>query len=401
MSIVSGFNQVDARWTGPIGSKGFWSGAEASVTTGVTTETLSEALEAARENAKGIPDSKKTKKMKKTHDALRTIGQALTRSGAESAPASAKFAAPTWPYSPGLRRYLVARELAHRLKIVEHGGAFRCIDIASGLTLATLTPPTQRELAVGLQEVVACAGKRNERRNEILSQVHGAHLFFMAQCAVAPHRQARTIELAAVVTTVLESVIHPLKHLMAVERPERYKRVAPMVETPDSYAYPGGHAAFAFGLALLLHRLSGNPSDVDGLMELLVLANRIGENRVIAGLHYPKDTESGMLLGLCITQWLVQLGQPPAEKSRMLSLSGEFTVASGARLTPHDACDLPGCEMWQQMFESALVEWNPAPFDRMRAAPEAEVLVARQSSGKNAADRGQHRGALDKAANRR
>lgn len=65
----------------------------------------------------------------------------------------------------------------------------------------------------------------------------------------------------------------------------------PSIEIPAHPAYPSGHATGAYGLAYLLQEI--DPANAGRYLED---ARRIGENREIAGVHYPSDTEAGRVL---------------------------------------------------------------------------------------------------------
>ncbi|MBK1826382.1 phosphatase PAP2 family protein [Haloferula rosea] len=72
------------------------------------------------------------------------------------------------------------------------------------------------------------------------------------------------------------------------------------IEIPGHPAYPSGHATGAYGLAYLLQEL--NPDQAGRYLED---ARRIGENREVAGVHFPSDTEAGRLLARQIVDGLL------------------------------------------------------------------------------------------------
>jgi len=77
--------------------------------------------------------------------------------------------------------------------------------------------------------------------------------------------------------------------------------VQPVLMTPGHGAYPAGHSTQMHLVRLLLvdaWKLGGTAGDwrAEAATQLERLANRIAENRVVAGLHYEADNEAGKLL---------------------------------------------------------------------------------------------------------
>jgi undecaprenyl-diphosphatase len=79
-----------------------------------------------------------------------------------------------------------------------------------------------------------------------------------------------------------------------------------LADPPDSYAFPSGHATYAFsasfGAVLAARWLLGRVPLWGG--GLLALAAAISYSRIYVGVHYPSDLLSGAVLGAfvgCIT----------------------------------------------------------------------------------------------------
>ncbi|MBY0463862.1 MAG: phosphatase PAP2 family protein [Burkholderiales bacterium] len=87
-----------------------------------------------------------------------------------------------------------------------------------------------------------------------------------------------------------------IKHSFNRARPHTVNpAVAPVIEVPWHSAYPSGHATNA---ALVAHILAcANPSTKSAVGQL---AEQVGRNREIAGVHYPSDTDAGFRLGKAI-----------------------------------------------------------------------------------------------------
>ena len=60
---------------------------------------------------------------------------------------------------------------------------------------------------------------------------------------------------------------------------------------PEHPAYPSGHATQAALIALVLSEL-----DPENSAAYFTSADRIAQNREIAGLHYPSDSQAGKLI---------------------------------------------------------------------------------------------------------
>jgi undecaprenyl-diphosphatase len=67
---------------------------------------------------------------------------------------------------------------------------------------------------------------------------------------------------------------------------------AALAENPDSFSFPSGHTAAAFGIAVAL---AGEESWLGMLM--LALSSGIAVSRVYLGAHYPLDIAAGALVG--------------------------------------------------------------------------------------------------------
>jgi hypothetical protein len=77
--------------------------------------------------------------------------------------------------------------------------------------------------------------------------------------------------------------------------------------TPGHGSYPAGHAVQAHLQKHLLARLLGLGSSAreqEVYQQLDALAKRIGENRVVAGLHYDADIQAGEALAKPLGDYL-------------------------------------------------------------------------------------------------
>jgi acid phosphatase (class A) len=88
----------------------------------------------------------------------------------------------------------------------------------------------------------------------------------------------------------------------------------PMLQSPGHASYPSGHMLQSRLIAKSLAQAVPEASNA-----LLALADRIGRNREVAGVHFPSDTAAGraiadaafpMLQGCAIYQTVLAMAQP-------------------------------------------------------------------------------------------
>ncbi|HEX4381821.1 MAG TPA: phosphatase PAP2 family protein [Myxococcales bacterium] len=111
---------------------------------------------------------------------------------------------------------------------------------------------------------------------------------FLICCGGHSLRFGLLLGTGAVLATLVSQV---LKRACCRPRPSFHGFVA-LIEDPDAFSFPSGHAAAAFAVAIAL---AGQGAGLGPLT--FVLAGSIGFSRVYLGAHYPLDVAAGALIG--------------------------------------------------------------------------------------------------------
>lgn len=187
----------------------------------------------------------------------------------------------------------------------------------------TLEPPPPD--ANGECDAVVEAGRdRAERKDEILAQDGALHMqlwpiiealklggvtednWSPEDDAVTDPRLPYSWELLRAALWDMQCGLYALKRRFNRGRPVHAfgsKIGVTSLYTPGHPAYPAGHAAQCHVSVLLLEaalkRMNQVPHDLPRLLdEMLRAAERVAENRVVAGIHFPSDTVAGKDLAL-------------------------------------------------------------------------------------------------------
>lgn len=154
---------------------------------------------------------------------------------------------------------------------------------------------------------------RPERSTEILSQLGFPTGYFTSILGLTSARNPFTFELIAATQVLTAHVAMGAKFHLACRRPDQIAPVMPMIQTPAHPTYPSAHAAEAFAVATVIEGLlqaiaTTHHFSHGNALRLLTfkLAERIAENRVIAGVHYPIDSWAGATIGEAVGRLILR-----------------------------------------------------------------------------------------------
>jgi hypothetical protein len=168
--------------------------------------------------------------------------------------------------------------------------------VAGGGASFDLTPPhqlSQAQLTQEVQQILDVALDREDRFAEIIDQheAEGAISYFLGMLMIDPGRMPASYLLIRVARRIGEHVVMCLKGEFRCPRPSQLcTALVPMIDPPATPSFPAGHSLQAELIAACLTATNLAARPVHLLDDL---AERLGYNRVIAGVHYPKDHAVG------------------------------------------------------------------------------------------------------------
>jgi acid phosphatase (class A) len=176
---------------------------------------------------------------------------------------------------------------------------------------------TAAALTNQVQQMLDRAPDREDRFAEIIDQhaAEGAIGYFFGMLMIDPARMPATNLLIRVARRIGEHVVMCLKGEFRCPRPSHFcSAIVPMIDPPATAAFPSGHSLQA---RLIARCLQAAAPPMRPLHLLDDLAERLGENRIVAGLHFPADHEAGRgVANWCFDELLDKLpvtepGPPP------------------------------------------------------------------------------------------
>ena len=178
----------------------------------------------------------------------------------------------------------------------------------AGKPALSLKRPSLDQYRTQLQDVLDWAPLRADRASEILAQTTDMGAFFQSVLPLSAEKNASTLLLLKIATQLSSYIVLRFKHEFGCPRPvELSPQIQPMIPTPMHGAYPMGHMSEAVIVANLLSKLThqtGSPAWNEMTEQLKRIAIRIGQNRIVAGVHYPIDLAGGLAIGQWISDYL-------------------------------------------------------------------------------------------------
>jgi acid phosphatase (class A) len=105
------------------------------------------------------------------------------------------------------------------------------------------------------------------------------------------------------------AVVDPAKKVFKRPRPYLLNDlVKPVIDPSKSGSWPSGHATVGTMMGIVLSNMVPEKRAA-----IMARAREFGENRVVAGMHYPSDVEEGRVAGSVIAQTIMQLDEFKAE----------------------------------------------------------------------------------------
>ena len=193
---------------------------------------------------------------------------------------------------------------------------------------------TRAQLQVAALELLEAAPEREERFAEIIDQHNGdgALNYWLGMLMIDPARHPATYLLVRVAVRVGEMVVMCLKDDFRAPRPSQIcPAIVPMIDPPATPSFPAGHALQAYLISYCLQQAlpkipqstpPANPADPR--LGLFALAQRVAENRLIAGLHFRVDNEAGEAIGKLIATKLAALPAGSKYGQLVVDVQAEF-----------------------------------------------------------------------------
>lgn len=155
-----------------------------------------------------------------------------------------------------------------------------------------------------IDQLLKLQGERTEadvKRIKIESKMTGFIFSESVGPWFTPNDLPATADLLGKVLDDSKAVCKSAKAVFERKRPYLIDSRIKPCETEDSFSYPSSHSTRAVVLGMVVAQICPDKKDA-----LMAQANEIGDDRALAGQHYPSDVASGRLLGKAIFEKMMQ-----------------------------------------------------------------------------------------------
>ena len=183
-----------------------------------------------------------------------------------------------------------------------------------GNTMNVTRPLNPARLADQVLTVLNAALDRADRAMEIMDQASasGALNYWTGLLRIDPAQEKNAYLLMLVGRKIGEYVAMGLKEIYRMRRPSQvYPHVMPLIDPPNHSSFPSGHSLQSHLISGLL-KLAVPAGAAQTRRALDHLADRVAENREIAGVHYRMDSRAGALAARECVARLAALPAAPA-----------------------------------------------------------------------------------------
>ena len=202
--------------------------------------------------------------------------------------------------------YVVLPELLSGFKLTPMDGAGK-LTMKLGEKAFSLTRPNYSQ--TDIEDVIDKASLRNERAAEIIAQAQSCLPFWGSLVPIDYKQTPFTMMVMDVAYEFIKTLELCAKHEFACRRPvELSPQVQPMIITPGHGGFPVGHMAEATLFGCLLGKLTEPKSAANKVQwahlktQFDRLADRIGDNRVVAGVHFTCDLAPSKVFGIDVAE---------------------------------------------------------------------------------------------------
>jgi hypothetical protein len=176
-----------------------------------------------------------------------------------------------------------------------------------------------------IAHVFAMADLRADRLAEIVDQIATVLPYFGQAVRMGRGHAPMTSQFLQAVQATAAKLTQQVKFHYSTPRPLDYApALRPVIQTPDHSSYPSGHAAESHALAATLGLMTGQNAPFEAI------ADRIAQNREVAGVHFKQDSDAGKALGMAIAQAIVAACEAAPD-----SLIGAVYAQAKAELPDH------------------------------------------------------------------